>query len=141
MHDNKIPKEVTAVKKLMHVILIEFWHEYYDAVVYIEESIFQLLKRIDLISISFLGCSEGKHLQLVTIQGCQFLNNSGVSRGDNGIISVIYPWCGGSNVYDKYWLNTTNMKKVQIFGSYFINNTAYIITSNYYEIIFNGFPL
>ena len=65
-------------------------------------------------------CSLGKHL--VTIEGCQFLNNSGVSQNNSEMIAVMYPWCANSDIHDA-WLNT--MDKIQVFDSNFINNTAY----------------
>ena len=118
---NKTPKNFNVPKSLMYTIMIEFWQEYYNTEVHIKDSIFQSLKRIELMSISFLHCSLGKHL--VTIEQCQFLNNSGVSQNNNsGVITVMYPWCADNRVHGK-WMNAIN--KVQIFDSNFINNTAY----------------
>ena len=46
---------------------------------------------MELISISFLGCTLGK--QLVIIERCQFLNNIGVSKNNREVIIVNYPVC------------------------------------------------
>ena len=118
--DNVIPKNITLPKSLLYTIMVEFWQKHHNTKVCIVDSVFQSLKRIELISISFLYCSLGEHL--VTIEGCQFLNNSGVSQNNSGMITVMFPWCKDSNIHDA-WLNTTN--KVQFFDSNFINNTAY----------------
>ena len=118
---NKTPKNFNVPKSLLYAIMIEFWQEYYNTEVYIKDSIFQSLKRIELMSISFLHSSLGKHL--VTIEQCQFLNNSGVSQNNNsGVITVMYPWCPDASI-DGKWMNAMN--KIQVFDSNFIKNTAY----------------
>ena len=58
---NKTPKNFNVPKSLLYAIMIEFWQEYYNTEIYIKDSIFQSLKRIELMSISFLHCSLGKH--------------------------------------------------------------------------------
>ena len=120
--DNSIPKNYNIPKGMLHTIMVEFWQSYYKTEVYIEDSIFQSLKRIALISIRFLQCNSGKHL--VTIERCQFLNNSGVSKNSSGMITVMYPMCTDIDS-NGTWLHANNIKKVQIFDSNFINNTAY----------------
>ena len=105
--------------KVWYIMMIEFLQDYYYTEVYIENTVFQHLKQIELIGIRLWDCCLDKYL--ITIKGCQFLNNSGVSHGNNGMITVLYPLC--SSFLE---LNTGyNMKKVQIFDSNFINNTAY----------------
>ena len=112
---NKTPKNFNVP------IMIEFWQKYYNTEIYIKDSIFQSLKRIELMGISFLRCSLGKHL--VTIEQCQFINNSGVSQNNNsGVIPVMYPCCPDASI-DGKWMNAMN--KIQMFDSNFINNTAY----------------
>ena len=120
--DNVIPKNITLPKSLLYTIMVEFWQTYHNTKVCIEDSVFQSLKRIELISISFLYCSLGEHL--VTIAGCQFLNNSGVSQDNSGMITVMYPWCAESNMQDA-WIIIYTINEIQIFDSNFINNTAY----------------
>ena len=122
-YDNEIPKNITVPKRLLYTIMVEFWQEYYyNTEVCIKDSIFQSLRRIELMSIRFFYCSLGKHL--VSINGCLFLNNSGVSQKNSGVITVMYPWCNDFDLQDAM-LNTNSKKKVQIFYSKFINNTAY----------------
>ena len=109
-------------KKVWHIIMIEFWQDYYHTEVYIENSVFQHLKQIELIGISFWHCGLDKHL--VTIKRCEFLQNTGVSHNSSGIITVLYPLC--IDFFEDIWLNADyNIKKVQILESNFINNTAY----------------
>ena len=120
--DNAIPKNYNVPKDMLHTIMVEFWQSYYKTEVYIEDSRFQSLKRIALISIRFLHCNSGKHL--VTIERCQFLNNSGVFKNSSGMITVMYPICTDI-IRNGTWLHANDIKKVQIFDSNFINNTAY----------------
>ena len=109
-------------KKVWHIIMIEFWQDYYHTEVYIENTVFQYLKQIELIGISFWHCGLDKYL--VTIKRCEFLQNTGVSHNSSGIITVLYPLC--FDFLEDKWLNTDyNIKKVQILDSNFINNTAY----------------
>ena len=68
--DNTIPKNATAPKSLLYTIMVEFWQECYKTEVYIQESLFQSLRRIEMISITFLDCRPGNHL--VIIERCQF---------------------------------------------------------------------
>ena len=110
--------------ELWHIIMIEFWQNYYQTEVYIENTVFQHLKQIELIAISFWHCGFKLDNCLITIKRCQFLNNTGVSHNSSGIITVLYPFC--TNTYEDKWLNTDyNIKEVQILDSSFINNTAY----------------
>ena len=121
-----VNKTSTVAKKLGYTIMIEFWQPNFNTEVHIEDTVFQFLKQLHLISIMFSYCRFEKHL--VTIKGCQFLNNSGVSKNNIGIITVAYPLCGVDDVYDKTdGLNVINLNnyKVQIIDSNFINNTAY----------------
>ena len=123
--DNKIPRNVTVPKKLVYIIVMEYWQECYNTEVYIKDSAFQFLKQSELIDINFLYSSSSKHF--VTIERCQFLNNSAVSQNNRGMITVTYPW------YD-----SSNINEVQIFDCNFLNNTPasiinlYLFTS-YYE--------
>ena len=120
--DNEIPKNITVPKRFLYTIMVELWLEYYKIEVYIEDSIFQSLRRIEMIGITFFDCSSGNHL--VTMKRCQFFNNSGVSQKSRGVITVTYPFCISIDVHGT-WVHTDNIKTVQIFDSSFINNTAY----------------
>ena len=111
--DNEIPRNSTVPKRLLYTIVVEFWQEYNNAKVYIKDSIFQFLKRIELIAITFICYSSGK--QLVTVERCQFLNNSGISQGSSGVITVNYP------LYN----NNSNINSILIKDCNFVNNTAY----------------
>ena len=125
-HVDKLIKETSTVaKKLEYAIMIEFLQSNdYNTEVHIEDSTFQFLKRIHLISIMFSFCRFGKHL--VTIKRCQFLNNSGVPKNNIGMITVAYPLWADYILGKIGNLNITNLNnyKVQIFDSNFINNTA-----------------
>ena len=123
---NSIPKNFNTPKSLLYAIMVIFWEKYYKIDVCIEDSKFQSLRRIELISIAFLDCSSGN--QLVTIRRCQFLNNSGVSQNNNSaVITVMYPQCDDLDLHDFHitWLKTNKTRRVQIFDNNFINNTAY----------------
>ena len=91
--------------------MIDFSQTYHNTEVYIADSIFQSLERIELIAINFfLHCSGNS---LVTIEGCLFMNNSGVSQSNSGMITVSYPW------------HDNSINNVLIVDCNFVNNTAY----------------
>ena len=117
--NNEIPEETTFVKEPWHIIKVEFWQDYYSTEVYIKDTIFQFLKRIELISVTLMHCNLD--IYLFTIKECQFFNNNG-SQDSSGMITVFYPFCNG--VYDDKDC-TTDAKRVEILNSNFINNTAY----------------
>ena len=113
----------TVSKKLHYAIMIEFWQIDYNTEVFIEDSVFQFLRRIKLININFWTSNYNKNL--VTIKGCQFLNNSGVSQINSAMITVAYPFYDAINITNKeYELNIKNINKVQVLDSSFMNNTA-----------------
>ena len=93
----------TVAEKLSYAIMIEFWQEDYSTEVLIEDSAFQFLRRIELISIYFWSSNDIKNL--VTIKGCQFLSNSGVSHINSAMIAVAYPF------HDVIKLNIITNKK------------------------------
>ena len=110
----------TVAEKLHYIIKIEFWQIDYNTEVLIEDSVFQFLRRIELISIYFWISNENK--TLVTIKGCQFLSNSGVFQINSAMITVAYSLYYVTN--KEYELNINNTNKVQILDSSFMNNTA-----------------
>ena len=115
----------TVAEKLHYAIMIEFWQIDYNTEVFIEDSVFQFLRRIELISIYFWSSNDIKNL--VTIKGCQFLSNSGVSHINSAMITVAYPFYDAINIMNKKYevkININNINKVQILDSSFMNNTA-----------------
>ena len=136
--DKTTRETVTVAEKLYYTIMIEFFQKDYNTEVFIEDSIFQFLKRIDLININFWSSNSKKNL--VIIKGCQFLNNSGVFKINSGMIAVTYFF---DVLNEKDGLNIINTDEVQILDSIFINNTAYhepaiiiklYLLSSHYEI-------
>ena len=121
--DDKTTREtVTVAEKLYYTIMVEFLQEDYNTEVFIEDSIFQFLKRIDLITLNFWLSYYSK--KLVIMKGCQFLNNSGVFQINSGMIAVAYfTDFIVNNIKDR--LNTISINEVQILDSSFINNAAY----------------
>ena len=103
--------------------MVDFWQVDYNTEVFIEDSVFQFLRRIELININFWSSNDIKNL--VTIKGCQFLSNSGVSQINSAVITVAYPFYDVINISNKeYELNIKNINKVQVLDSSFMNNTA-----------------
>ena len=125
-----------------YIILIEFWQEYHNTVVNIENTTFQSLNRIQFILVRFMYCNRMNHTvnKFVTIKNCQFLNNSGTPRLDGGMISVTLPLCQmvvNDIVFNMplfYRVTVSNMNNVQIVNSSFVNNTVYHATSIIVEI-------
>ena len=128
-YDGKILGDVSA-KTRPHIIMIEFLNEYYNAEVQIKDTKFQCLNRIDLISVRFLTCT-GTGLRIsFTITNCQFLNNTGVSLTNRGLITVAFPLCETPlnsifRALNESFFNTAPITTFQIYNSSFINNIAY----------------
>ena len=133
---------MTVPKKLVYIIVMEFWQEYYNTEVYIKDSAFQFLKQSELIDINFLYSSSSKHF--VTIERCQLLNNSAVSQNNRGMITVTYPWYDNSNIneehiFDCNFLNNTpaSIINLYLFTSYYetsyftISNCSFAMNSNF----------
>ena len=121
-YDNKTTrKTVTVGKKLLYTIMIEFWQEDYSTEVFIKDSIFQFLKRIELITINFGRWPTGSFKNLATIKGCQFLSNSGEFQINSAMITVAY----SAYINEEDQLNITNINEVQILDCNFTNNAAY----------------
>ena len=118
--DKTTRETVTVAEKLYYTIMVEFFQKPYNTEVFIEDSIFQFLKRIDLININFWYSNSNKNL--VIIKGCQFLNNSGVFKINSAMIAVTY---FSDVLNEKDGLNIINTDEVQILDSIFINNAAY----------------
>ena len=110
----------TVAEKLHYTIMIEFWQIDYNTEVFIEDSIFQFLRRIKLININFWSSNDIKNL--VTIKRCQFLSNSGVFQSNSAMITIAYSLYDVTN--KEYGLNISNTNKVQVLDSIFMNNTA-----------------
>ena len=88
-YDYRTTREtVTVGKKLLYTIMIEFWQEDYNTEIFIKDSIFQFLKRIELIAINFGPWPTRSFTNLVTIKGCQFLSNSGEFQINSAMITV-----------------------------------------------------
>ena len=122
-----------------YIIMIEFWQEYHNACVNIENTILQSLNSIKFVSVQFIYCNRMNHIikKFATIKNCQFLNNRGTSKQDNVMISVTFPSCYKviDNILDaKPLLNSiavlNNLNLVQIVNSSFINNSAYHTASS-----------
>ena len=125
-----------------YIVMIEFWQEYHNTAVTIENTTFQSLNRIQFIVVRFMYCNRMNHTvkKFVTIKNCQFLNNSGTPRLDGGMISVTFPLCQKVvedivfNIPLFYTVIASNMNNVQIVNSSFVNNTVYRATSIIVEI-------
>ena len=139
-YDDEVPK--INARTPWYIIMIEFWQEYHNTGIIIENTTFQFLNRIQLIVVRFIYCNRMNHIvkKFVTIKSCQFLNNSGVPQIDGGMISVTFPICHmalDDAVFNRSLFNTvivTNMNTVQIVNSSFINNTAFDASSIIIEL-------
>ena len=110
----------TVGEELDYTIIIEFGGDY-NTEVFIKDSTFQFLRRIQLISIVFWTFNDKN---LVTIKGCQFLSNRGVFQINRAMITVAYGYGTITITNKEYGLNINNINKVQVLDSSFINNIA-----------------
>ena len=122
-----------------YIIMIEFWQEYHNTYVNIENTTFQSLNSIRFVLVQFTLCNRMNHTiaKFVTIKNCQFLNNKGTSKQDDAMISVTLPSCYEviDDILDpKPLLNSVavlnNMNIVQIVNSSFISNYVYHTASS-----------